>query len=206
MNFFLDLDGTLLDGRRRYFLVHCRSLSMPAVLTQDEYWGLKQRRVSEKDILHLHYPFADYAAYGARRLPMLEDEELLKEDTLFPWTVDVLTELAACGTLFLVTLRRHADRLERQLERLGLLSRFAAILTAPPTDDPAATKAALIRPYAHPGDWIIGDTEADTGAGKMLGLRTCAVLSGIRDSSFLEPIHPDLLLASIQEFPSHLSP
>ena len=46
--------------------------------------------------------------------------------------------------------------------------------------------------------WIIGDTEADIGAGKLLQLRTAAVLSGIRNVTKLKEQNPDFLLPDIR--------
>ncbi len=205
MNIFLDFDGTLLDGRRRYFSIHSRCLNRKPALTEDEYWELKRSRVPEEEILLRHEPDTDIAAYMVLRMSLLEDDALLMQDTLFPWTDGALTELQAHGTLFLVTLRRRPQSLERQLRHVGLHDRFAAIVVSAPGDDPAATKADLMRLYAQPGDWVAGDTEADIGAGQLLGLHTCGVLSGIRSRALLDACHPDLLLPTIADLPSHLS-
>jgi len=48
---------------------------------------------------------------------------------------------------------------------------------------------------------MVGDTEADIGAGKLTGLRTAAVLSGIRNREFLLQAQPDSLLNDIRELP-----
>jgi hypothetical protein len=48
---------------------------------------------------------------------------------------------------------------------------------------------------------MVGDTEADVGAGRLTGVRTVAVLSGIRNRDLLLRAGPDFLLEDIRELP-----
>jgi phosphoglycolate phosphatase-like HAD superfamily hydrolase len=191
---FLDLDGTLIDVRRRYFLVHRASLPSAPVLDEAAYWELKRAGIDEATILGRHHPLVDVAGYLARRAALIEDDAMLAADTAIAGVDLALSRLAGLGELVLVTLRGRTDALDRQLGRLDLRRWFAAVLSAPAAGDPAATKAALMVGRARPGDWVIGDTEADVGAGRRLGLATCAVRSGIRAETALAALAPDLLV------------
>ena len=81
---------------------------------------------------------------------------------------------------------------------------FHEILSEPGGDRVDLQKAALIADYLKrhgldaDGSWMIGDTEADVGAGKIVGLQTVAVLTGIRDAEHLRRAKPDYLLDDIR--------
>jgi phosphoglycolate phosphatase-like HAD superfamily hydrolase len=48
---------------------------------------------------------------------------------------------------------------------------------------------------------MVGDTETDICAGKMLGLMTIGVLNGIRTNHLLEEMDADVIIPSIMELP-----
>jgi phosphoglycolate phosphatase-like HAD superfamily hydrolase len=91
-----------------------------------------------------------------------------------------------------------------QLDALGIRPFFHEILSEPGNDRVDRQKAALIEDYLKrhgldaEGSWMIGDTEADVGAGKIVGLKTAAVLTGIRDVKHLKKAEPDHLLDDIR--------
>ena len=49
---------------------------------------------------------------------------------------------------------------------------------------------------------VVGDTETDILAGKALGLRTVAVLNGIRTEDFIKEVGPDLIISGLGEIPA----
>jgi phosphoglycolate phosphatase-like HAD superfamily hydrolase len=107
--------------------------------------------------------------------------------------------------------RSNREALERQLTRLKLRHFFKAVLTEPAADPADAQKARLIRRYGAQqdlltyGSWIIGDTEADIGAGQLLGLTTVAVRCGIRDDGQLARMNPSYLIDDIRTLPDLIS-
>jgi len=109
--------------------------------------------------------------------------------------------------LVIVTARAHRAALLSQLTKFDLHRHFHEVLSAPAGSHVGAQKADLVRDYLARywlvGElhWIIGDTEADIEAGKLVGLRTVAVLSGIRDAEHLRKAEPDHLLNDIRELP-----
>jgi phosphoglycolate phosphatase len=55
-------------------------------------------------------------------------------------------------------------------------------------------------PKLSPTDWIVGDTGKDIKAGKDLGIRTCAVLSGFLNEEMLRAYMPDRVIPGVVDF------
>jgi phosphoglycolate phosphatase-like HAD superfamily hydrolase len=84
-----------------------------------------------------------------------------------------------------------------QLDALELRPFFEAVLVGSPLSGVAsAVKAGLLRQsrWLRPGALIVGDTEVDIRAGKAVGIKTVAVLSGIRSRAALEAEAPDAIV------------
>jgi phosphoglycolate phosphatase len=206
---FLDLDGPLLDVSARYIALHRHVLAelgrngLPGLT----YWQRKRSRCSEECILAEAGAAVCADSYVRRRLALIETPEFLVHDRPWPWTHATLDRLGAVSPLVLVTARANRQLLLEQLDRLGLASFFHEILSTPAGLRVDEEKADLIRNYLtrhrYPSDghMMVGDTEADVGAGKLAGLRTAAVLSGIRNREFLLQAQPDFLLSDIRELP-----
>ncbi len=200
MTIFLDFDGTLLDQFPRLIAAHRKALGThPMTITPDAYWALKQGAVPESEILDRHYPDVPAEEYLQTRLSLLETPELLAEDRLFPDALESLRTLRAGHDLMIVTVRAERGLLDAQVEALDLTGAVSRVLTAPSGSAPWEVKAGLMRPYAKPGDWIIGDTEADIRGGKLAGIHTCGVTSGIRSAAYLQSLEPDLVVPGIAE-------
>jgi phosphoglycolate phosphatase-like HAD superfamily hydrolase len=206
---FLDLDGTLLDVSERYYRAHrdvvLRHGGWP--FPRDVYWTAKRNLVPENQIL-IRCGLSAEAAWQAegRRRQDLERPAYLKLDQLWPWMGDALTGLEERGKLAIVTLRNHRDRLEEQIQRIGL-GLFCDPVISGRGDGTPEAKAALIRQSGiswAPGSVLVGDTEVDVASGKALGLRTVAVGNGIRSPALLERCSPDVLLADLRQVPAWL--
>jgi phosphoglycolate phosphatase len=208
MLLFFDLDGPLLDVSPRYVALHQQLLTDLGARGMDGalYWKRKRACASEEAILN-ELGRRDLAtAYSSRRLELIETRAYLAHDRPWPWARPMLGLLARRHRLILVTARASRPFLEEQLDTLDLAGFFDEVLSeraGPRVDE---QKAALIREYLHrhgekARGWMIGDTEADVGAGKRVGLRTAAVLSGIRNAEILLRSEPDYLLHDISELP-----
>lgn len=206
MVLFFDLDGPLLDVRARYWRLHRDLMSatgLPA-LPPRRYWARKRARVSEKAILTELRAQAGLAQYSRRRQELIESPQYLAYDRAWPWARPVLRRLSRRHALVLVTARTRRDQLVAQLEALRLENFFAEVLSEPAGTCVDQQKAALIadslaRHGESPaGHWVIGDTEADIGAGRLLGLPTVAVLSGIRNQRYLLQAAPTFLLPDVR--------
>ena len=207
MILFFDLDGPLLDVSRRYVALHrdlLRELGAAAV-DADRYWECKRALIAEEEILAEIGAERLTARYVQRRLDLIESAIYLRHDRCWPWTPGCLARLSQHATLVMVTARGDRDALLRQLDDLGLAPFFDEILSERAGKRVDHQKAALIGDYLRrhervaAGSWMIGDTEADVRAGKLAGLKTVAVLSGIRDEAHLRLAEPHHLLNSIEE-------
>jgi phosphoglycolate phosphatase len=205
MILFFDLDGPLLDVSPRYIALH-RALLGESGMAGPAYWERKRAACPEEAIL-VEIGALDRPPYLRRRLELIETAEYLAFDRPWPWAHAILTRLSAAHPLVLVTARSRRPLLLEQLDRLGLAHFFHEVLSTAAGRRVDEQKAALMRDYLdrhglpHEGHAIIGDTEADIGAGRLLGLRTVAVLSGIRNRELLLRAEPDYLLDDIRELP-----
>ncbi|HEX7182473.1 MAG TPA: HAD family hydrolase [Thermoanaerobaculia bacterium] len=206
---FLDLDGPVLDVSERYHRLHCDVVLARGgrPLDREDYWQAKRDQVPEAEILaRAGLSSADINSAAAQRLREVETPGYLRLDRPWPWTAAVLEELARFAPLVLVTLRRHPDRLARQLDDLGLERRFDQIVAGAGDDTPEA-KASLLRAGgwdAAAGSVFVGDTEVDVAGGRALGFHTIALRCGIRSPARLEVCEPDSLLDDLRDVPGHL--
>jgi phosphoglycolate phosphatase len=207
MILFFDLDGPLIDVSPRYVRLHLDLLARFGVGGLDTgcYWQRKRAACPEEIILKDLGADTYAAEYLRLRLDLIETPEYIVHDRLWPWTHAVLARLSASHSLVLVTARSRRQLLQEQLAHLRLDAYFHEVLSTPAGRHVDQQKAALIRDYLdrhglpRRGHWMIGDTEADIGAGRHLGLHVAAVLSGIRNRELLLRTQPDYLLDDIRE-------
>jgi phosphoglycolate phosphatase-like HAD superfamily hydrolase len=204
---YLDLDGTIIDVSERYYRIYEEiALSIKGnPLEKSEYWKLRRQAVPESELLSQLRPFDESSDLLALRAEKLEATEYLKYDQLVPGALEALNFLKARAQLVLVTLRKAITELEQQLQTLGLSSFFDQVLCANQRiDDNAIPKATLISEnpwFKIEGSLIVGDSEADILAGKLLGIKSIAVLSGIRGREILVGYEPDYVIDSLAALP-----
>jgi phosphoglycolate phosphatase len=210
---FFDLDGPLLDVSGRYSSLHRDLLHAAGVqgMSADRYWERKRSRVPEEEILRELGVLQLAPNYLRQRLDRVELPDYLLLDRPWPWTHEILGLLARRYPLVLVTARSSHLLLLEQLDRLELIAFFHEVLSEPARRGIDKQKARLISTYLRrhelPADgWMIGDTEADIGAGQLAGLRTAAVHTGIRNAELLQQASPNHLLNDIRELPGLLEP
>lgn len=204
---YLDLDGTLIDVSERYYRIYKETvLSIEGdPLEKSEYWRLRRQGVTESELLNQLRPFKESSDLLALRAEKLEAAEYLKYDQLVPGASETLNFLKARAQLVLVTLRKAVTELRQQLQTLGLSSFFAQVLYPNQlVDDYAVSKATLISEnpwFKIEGSLIVGDSEADILAGRLLGIKSIAVLSGIREREILVRYEPDYIIDSLAALP-----
>src|SRR4051812_1469040 len=119
MDFYFDLDGTLIDVSHRHYAVYSNiaaALRFPA-LSFDDYWMTKRSGSDLSEILGASGAVSHIEEFRTMWLSMIEHEDYLSLDTLFPCTLKVLRELGIESSLTLVTLRHSRNGLDRQLDR-----------------------------------------------------------------------------------------
>ena len=204
----LDLDGTLINSRKRYYLLYRHLLGDRRALSESEYWSLKRQGKPEREIVSgsgLERPFL--RSYELRRMELIEDWRFLREDTLFPWTVSILEEMSKSYFLALVTTRRNRHALDHQLRRLGLGRYFDDIVSARATRkrDVISAKASHLEQLGRCIHVVVGDTPADMELATRLEVPGVAVLTGIRDRRSFRGVRVETFIPSLQGLPGVLS-
>lgn len=199
----IDLDGPVLDVRRRHYRCYAGILAehgYPA-LGQDRYWALKRRRVEPLRLL---------AASGAEALESrflhawrdrIEGRDLLALDRAQPGARRRLREWHGRRVrLMLATMRRHPDRAIEQVARMGLSGLFWRVIVSPEALGGEGKGRAVLRqaPGLDPARCLwVGDTEADAEAAAAVGCRVWLVACGIRSQEVLAPLAPGRVAAAL---------
>lgn len=198
---FFDLDGTLIDISEKYYRVYADFIISNQLrpINKKHFWRLKRSKTSLEEILG---DSAILEAYKDFFINHIESPKYLKFDCLYAFSINVVSELSTKGLkLYGVSLRQDPGGLMRQIKNFKL-DQFAKVLTATPppfqSNENYRLKVKLIKPIAHPGDIIVGDSRADILAGKALNLKTVAVLSGISNYRVLKSYSPDFIIRDIR--------
>lgn len=202
MAIFFDLDGPILDVSDRYFRLHRYIVEQSGgkVIDKATYWRMKRNRQSLSVLLSMTGSRISQEAYRVQWLYNIESLDYLQYDTLIPGAREELERLCKCYTLILVTLRQRRENLLIQLKELCLDPFFTAVIS---TDGVLTnawnTKQRLIceSGFVNEPSLVVGDSEGDIRAGKALGLKTVAVLSGIRNHESLAEERPDFILENL---------
>lgn len=197
-----DLDGTLIDVSERHWQVYkaVTETFQGNPLDKSTYWGLKRAKTDWPSILAKSgIDAGKLQDYLKRFIELIEQPRYLKLDQLFPFTNDVLNSLDGYE-LFLVSLRRHEDRLVDELRWLGLYERFSKVITGHTEGEGYELKVKIIhRLTGSEPATVVGDTEADVLAAKEAGKTSVAVLSGIRNEDHLRSLDPDFVIEDISK-------
>jgi phosphoglycolate phosphatase-like HAD superfamily hydrolase len=104
-----------------------------------------------------------------------------------------------------VSLRRSSSGLRRQLHDLGIATAFERVCSGPADARSHQQKANLVRQLGVvPPAVLVGDTEADVLAAKLLGLGVIGVSSGMRNRRYLTDIGADVVVERVAQVPTVL--
>ncbi|OGU80496.1 MAG: hypothetical protein A2W11_13970 [Ignavibacteria bacterium RBG_16_35_7] len=203
---FWDLDGPILDVSEKYYRVYYDILSEHncSQLDKDEYWQLKRQRIPTNEILNYTKCKITLNKFHELWLNKIETPGYVKYDILQKGAFELLKKLHLRESMVLVTLRKSREILEKQLMDLNLSIFFKDVLSSGDERRPKwKVKYNLINEYLNGeiGDKniIIGDTETDIITGNELGLKTIAVLNGIRTTELLTILNPDFICNSVED-------
>jgi phosphoglycolate phosphatase-like HAD superfamily hydrolase len=205
---YLDLDGTLVDVKRRHYLAYARAAATvgegPVPLR--DYWARRRRGASTMELAPADEERR--ATFLETWLAEVESAENLRLDTMIPGARRALSELGGRYELALVTLRRDWGSLMEQLSWLGLMESFSAVYSRGWSEGCNSTKAYLIELAGIELDersLVVGDSEEDVRAARQVGLGCVSVTSGVRGRRYLAELAPDHLLSSVAGLPDLLS-
>ncbi|AHM61780.1 haloacid dehalogenase domain-containing protein hydrolase [Flammeovirgaceae bacterium 311] len=167
----------------------------------DEYWQLKRNKVNHETILkqQFNYQSGEIDVFNVRWMELIEENNWLKLDMPFEGVKEHLASLKDRGHhLYLVTARQFKDRAINQISNFGWFDLFDDYLVTEQKYD----KADLIRPFLQPKEisWMVGDTGKDIQTGKLLNMKTVAVLTGFLSRQSLINYAPDQIVSSLVEF------
>ena len=196
MNVFFDLDGTLLDSRERLYKLF-QNLVPDSTFQFEEYWELKRNKVNHRQMLHKYFNYSEEKTVQFEKewFSMIELPEWLLLDKPFTGVTGFLNELKKEHQLYLVTSRQYDEGVKLQLESAGWEGLFDGLFITHQSEE----KANLIKGnvITQKKDWFVGDTGKDIEAGKTLGIKTAAVLSGFRNRQNLSVYKPTIILESV---------
>ena len=206
----LDLDGTIVDSKEVY--VEAAKAAFAAI--GQERVDIKiameiPRRLEQNLSINNMIKGIDIRKFLDAYLKSYYEMTATKTKPM-PNASETLKKLSRKAKLALVTMR-HVPKEEVVLElgKFGLAKYFRLIVTASDTYHPKPSPEALLRCAKQLGIHasecaVVGDSVADVRAGRNVGAKTVAVLSGIFTKEELETEKPDLILESINELPDFL--
>ena len=192
---YFDLDGTLIDSKKRQFLLFLELIG-DNLFNYEQYWNVKRNNISQKDLLkkYFNYKNVDIIKFKDSWNKKIEEINRLNIDEPFPGITELLEKLSYKKELFILTARQYPDRVHDQLDRFGWLHYFKEILVT----SQRVSKASLVnKSNLNKFDILVGDSIDDIAAGKELGLKTVAVTTGILSNQILAKYKPDLIIDSL---------
>jgi phosphoglycolate phosphatase len=199
MNIFFDLDGTLINSKERLYKLF-QYLVPLSDLSFEDYWELKKSKVNHREILKNRFNYSEsmIKTFENIWLSEIEKEQWLALDHPFENISDLLKELSKKNKLFIVTARQSETAVYHQIKSYGWNNIPMNLLVT----EQKVEKYDLIKKSTDifPDDYIIGDTGKDIQAGKLLGIKTVAVLSGFLNKDSLKAYQPDFIINFASEF------
>jgi len=197
----LDLDGPILDGRRRHYQCYSDILVEQgfAPLPIDQYWEMKRNKKDRRLQLAASGAEGIYDLFLNSWIERIEQERYLAFDRLQPGVIQKLRKWKREAIrLALVTMRNNPATLHRQLESLGLLLLFDKVASVTTSGETARDKAEAARSFVAVEKKVstlwIGDTEVDIHAARILGVKVGVVSCGLRTVGYLATLDPDFIV------------
>lgn len=200
MKIIFDLDGTLIDSKKRLHELFC-DLVGSRKISLNFYWDEKFKGKSNQEILksELNYKDIDINFFVANWMKKIESNDYLSMDSPIDGVQKYLQEIGKYNQLYICTARQSVPQVINQLNNLSMLSFFQQIFVT----EQKFTKAELLIESGiifDKDDWFVGDTGHDINTGKAVGIKTCAVLSGFMTESAIRAYQPDWVLPDVTGF------
>lgn len=183
-----DLDGTLLDSRKRHVILLQDILKEKNIIISDyvldKYLDYKSNGFSTKKFLINECNLLPLVAEECSNLwaMKIEDPLYLCNDILYGDTLEVLFNLSSKYILVLLTARNSESNLRKQIYDLNIANYFQEVICVSPfkaREEKQNALSSLENVYM-----IIGDTEIDYYASLRVGTIFCALNRGFRSKSY----------------------
>jgi HAD superfamily hydrolase (TIGR01509 family) len=199
----LDLDGTLVNSKKAYFEALKTAFNALKKNDFDANLILEIPKKLEQNLpINNLVKCRDIQKFLEIYLNAYNEVTISKTESI-PKVSDTLKELSKKAKLALVTMR-HASKenVLKELEKFGLAKYFQFVITGLNTQNPKPAPEALMKCGKHlnvplSDCIVVGDSISDIKAGKNVGAKTVAVLSGIFSFEELTKEKPDLILENI---------
>lgn len=206
----LDLDGTIVDSREAY--VEAAKAAFAAI--GQEKVDIKiateiPRRLEQNLSINNMIKENDAQKFLDAYLKSYYRVTATKTK-LIPNVSETLKKLSQKAKLALITMRHvPKEKVIEELQKFGLVKYFQLVTTALDTFQPKPSPEALTKCARQLGIQtsecaVVGDSVVDVRAGRNIGAKTVAVLSGIFTREELEMEKPYLILKSVNELPDFL--
>ncbi len=212
-----DFDGPIMDVSERYYQVYQFCLTQikqdeqpVTMLSKSEFWQCKRSQVPERQIgQQSGLDEAQAKEFARLRRDTVHTLPYLVHDIPVPGAVDTLHYIKRLGIDLAVMTMRRVRELDEALERCDLGHFFPEdrryclsndyVKTADVKDKPLLMQRAIAELPPASDMWMVGDTEADIVAAKTHGVKSVAVLSGIRNRDRLSQHNPDYIVDNLAE-------
>ena len=190
--FIMDLDGTLIDSRKRHAIVMQEVLAhTKRELNPEAYLKYKAEGNSGLKYLTEVMGIDMYDAHDIQQewKERIEFSGYLLADELYPDAVSFLNTIFEKGGVIFLTARKNRPGLDGELKRLAILPYADYTIVADP-DDAMAQKERAVRvireAYPEAELTVIGDTENEYELAEKLGLESRILNCGFRSASYWE--------------------
>jgi phosphoglycolate phosphatase-like HAD superfamily hydrolase len=185
-NLAFDLDGTLIDARRRQVGVAREALLWATGEKLDElsFWRAKRSGATTLEaLLGLGYAAADAERVTRRWAELIETDEWLASDRALTGARRALAGLRAHGAVVtVITARRRSEGARCSVQASGIASLIHELIVVE-SDLAVSAKAQALRRCG--ADGFIGDTDSDGKAARAAVVRFVAVMTGQRSRAYL---------------------
>jgi phosphoglycolate phosphatase len=206
----LDLDGTIVDSREAY--IEAAKAAFAAI--DQENVDIKivteiPRRLEQNLSINNMIKESDAKKFLNAYLKSYHKVTATKTKPI-PNVSETLKKLSQKAKLALITMRHvPKEKVIEELEKFGLAKYFQLVVTALDTFQPKPSPEALVKCAKQLGIRIsecavVGDSVVDVRAGRSVGAKTVAVMSGTFTREELEMERPDLILESVNKLPDFL--
>jgi hypothetical protein len=186
-NVVLDLDGTVLDSRRRHAIVLSDCVNDINKINTNEsdfqdFVSFKAQKKTGKDYL-AHKGINNAQQVFNLWISRIEEREYLKYDELYPCMKVYLKVLSEKYKLYLVTARSNGENAMLQITNLGIMRWFYDVKVVSNQGNVALNKYESIKSVS-PVAFVLGDTESDLRLAEYLQTSFYPLYNGFRSVEY----------------------